>query len=108
MSLAAGKHVDLAISVPCIELWLILHYRDQHAYLSIRAAQHAAKDLTGCGKNLDEEVLDHLAAEYESARSRAVALQRRHELDGTPAPANPQSGIWRLIDCIRDGPGQGH
>lgn len=39
----AGSHgINLAISNPCLELWFILHFEDQIAYLERQAAQSRA------------------------------------------------------------------
>jgi hypothetical protein len=31
---------------------------------------------------------------------RAQQLDKKHEEDGTPTPANPSTGVWRLIERI--------
>lgn len=44
--------------------------------------------------------LTALASQYEDARRRAQALDRKHELDGSSPRSNPSSEAWRLIDKI--------
>jgi hypothetical protein len=53
-----------------------------------------------CGKNLDEAALAILATNFAGAKTRDVALDEKHEGDGTPAPGNPSSGVCRVIDAI--------
>ncbi len=99
----ADRHgINLAISNPCLELWFILHSEDQTAYLERHAAQRRAEDLLGCSKVLTDSALGALAERYDEARRRAVKLDEKHAGDGSPPGDNPSSGVWRLIDLIRN------
>lgn len=98
--LAAANDIELAISNPCIELWFLLHFADQTAYIDRRAAQREAKAHLKCGKNLDDDALDSLAENFALAKERAQRLDEKHRGDGTPAPGNPSSGAWRVVDSI--------
>lgn len=100
IEMAAANGIRVAISNPCIELWFLLHFADQTAYLSRHEAQARAKTHLGAGKGLDGATLELLASRYLDARSRAQQLDTKHEGDGTPAPANPSSGAWRIVDAI--------
>lgn len=75
LELAVSSGVSVSVSNPCIELWFLLHFQGQTA---------AA-----------------LASHYEDARGRAQALDRKHDLDGSPPRSNPSSEAWRLIERIR-------
>jgi RloB-like protein len=98
--LAASEDIRLAISNPCIELFFALHFVEQDAHLGRHAARRLAEEHLACGKALTEQALEALAANYETARERAIALEAGHRRDGTPEPANPSSDLWRLIDSI--------
>jgi hypothetical protein len=98
--LAAAEGIRLAISNPCIELWFLLHFDDQSAYIERHDAQRAAAEHLHCDKKLTREALDALAKNFEEAKKRAVGLEEKHRLDATPAPGNPSSGAWRVVDAI--------
>jgi hypothetical protein len=58
-------------------------------------------DLLGCEKVPTVGALIELVDRYEDARRRAQALDRKHELDGSPSLSNPSSSLWCLVDQIR-------
>jgi hypothetical protein len=99
----AGRHgINLAMSNPCLELWFILHFENQTAFLERNAAQHRAEELLGCSKVLTDSALSALAGNYDEARRRAIKLDEKHAGDSSPPASNPSSGMWRLIDVIRN------
>lgn len=102
--LARDHGVRVAFSNPCIELWFALHFQDQTAYLTRGAAQALAKSFLSCDKNLSAEAKERLLNNYDSARARAIALDEKHESDGSPMGSNPSSGLWRLIDEVKNAP----
>lgn len=97
---AERNSIQVAVSNPCFELWLILHFRDYGAWLDSRNASRLRSDLDGSSdKGLD-------AARYMplifDAAQRAVLLSERHERDGTRFPQNnPSSTMFRLLEAIR-------
>ena len=99
---ASANGVGVAVSNPCIELWFILHFADQTAYLERQEAQRRSRELLGCHKTLTPSALAELGSSYEDARQRARGLDTKHEGDGSPAHSNPSSTLWKLIDRIRD------
>jgi hypothetical protein len=98
--LAGREGINLAVSNPCIELWFLLHFTDQTAYIERHAAQRATRTYLACGKSLTDQALALLEDGFDVARARAQRLEQEHRGDGTPAPGNPGSGLWRLIDSI--------
>ncbi len=97
----AGSHgINLAISNPCIELWFVLHFAEQTAYIDRRSVQRLAKEHLKCGKELDNAALEKMADGFEAAKARARALEAKHVGDATPAPGNPSSDVWRIVDSI--------
>lgn len=100
IALAATNGIQTAVSCPCIELWFLLHFNDQTAYIERHPAQSASRNLLGCEKALTIPALDELAVRFDEAKSRARGLDAKHSGDATPTPGNPSSGVWRLIDSI--------
>lgn len=96
-ALAAKSGLELAISNPCFELWLLLHFADQSAHLPVAdAARKLTRYLPGYDKHLRFADLD---GGYADAVRRAVALERRHqEMDS--ASGNPSTGVYRLMQRI--------
>lgn len=99
--LAGRNDIHLAISCPCIELWFLLHLVDQRAFLDRDAAQRASRAALGCGKELSPAALEKMAELCDTATTRARALEDKHRGDGTPAPGNPSSGAWRLLESMQ-------
>jgi hypothetical protein len=97
--LATEKGVKLAISNPCFELWLILHFEERSAWLDTETAtRERRKHDRSADKGLDAS--RYMALRSEAAR-RAVLLERRHEGNGTAFPNdNPSSGMHLLLASI--------
>lgn len=97
---AEANGIRLAISNPCFELWLILHYRNHGSWLDNGAAVELRRQLDrSTNKSLD-------AAKYmsliEDAVRRAAGLDGRHQRDGSKFPHNnPSSGMHYLIASVR-------
>ena len=97
--LAERHHVRVAISNPCFELWLILHFEDQTAWLDTDAATRLRRRYDGSeGKGLDGPT--YMARRAEASH-RARSLEERHEGNGTEFPHdNPASGMYSFLDSI--------
>lgn len=101
---ARQKGVKVAVSNPCFELWLVLHQQDQTAHIDRKAVQRLAQELGLIkGKRIDDSSFDLLLEKYEDARRRAKGLDRRHKGNLSSPWSNPSTGVWRLVDSIRDG-----
>lgn len=97
---ARDNGIHLAISNPCIELWFLLHFGDQTAYIDRAAAQRNSAEHLSCEKSLSAEALAMLEARHEKAETRARALDVKHAGDGSPPGWNPSSGTWRIVNSI--------
>jgi hypothetical protein len=99
LQLANTNGIHLAVSNPCFELWLILHFQNQTAFLHNRAAEKVSRSLDGRpNKRLD-------AAKYmphrQAAARRAASLVTRHQRDQTPFPDdNPSSTMHELLRAV--------
>lgn len=101
VNLARDHGINLAISNPCVELWFLLHFEDQTAYIHRHDAQKKASQYTHCEKSLDADALRALFANYDTAKGRAIVLERRHAGVTEFPEDNPSSSVWLLIDSIR-------
>ncbi|WP_320068369.1 RloB family protein [Micromonospora sp. RTGN7] len=97
--LATTQGIRLAISNPCFELWLILHFRAQNAFLTTNEAERQSRILDGrSGKRIDGT--RYVEMRRDAAR-RATALGRRHADNQTPFPDdNPSSTFHELLAAI--------
>jgi len=96
---ARANGIQLAVSNPCFELWLILHFQDHAAWLDNSQARRLRGQLDGSSdKGLDAAKYMPLTAD---ATRRATSLDRRHLQDGTVFPHdNPSSGMHCLLAAV--------
>ena len=99
IALASKANVNLAISNPCFELWLALHFQDQTAWLSNDDARRLRRDHDASrGKGLDGALYMPLR---RAAVDRARSLEVIHRDNHTSFPGdNPSSGMYRFIDAV--------
>jgi hypothetical protein len=97
---ARENEIHLAITNPCFELWLILHFNDHGAWLDNDAARRLRRGLDGSSdKSLEAAKYMPLVA---AAARRAADLETRHQRNGAIFPDdNPSSGMHRLIASIQ-------
>jgi RloB-like protein len=95
---ARDNGIKLAVSNPCFELWVLLHFQDQRAHIS-RAQLRAAcrRHLPGYQKELPTETLNPL---YDQAATRARDLDTWQQEQGRQ-DANPSTGVYKLTEAIR-------
>lgn len=93
---ARGNGINLAISNPCFELWLILHFESHSSWLDNDAARRLRRQFDGApDKNLDPSKYMPLVRQ---AMNNVIALAKRHSRDRTGFPHdNPSSGMYLLI-----------
>ena len=94
--------VRLAISNPCFELWLALHFESRTAWLTSDAARRLRrKHDKSSGKEVDGS---QYMPRRDVAAQRARALSAKHAGDGTEYPDdNPSSGMYLLFEAIEAG-----
>lgn len=100
-ALRVAEHggVHVAVSNPCFELWVLLHFVGQTAHLSPKQARdRLRKHLPGYDKHIR---FDDVSAGYADAVRRAQALDVRHTASSTYG-ANPSTGVHRLTERIRE------
>ncbi|MGA3099134.1 MAG: RloB family protein [Bryobacteraceae bacterium] len=98
---ARDNGIEVAVSNPCFELWLLLHFCDQRAHIERGPLQEKCrkcrKEMRGYEKQLPTSLLHTL---YADALQRAMALDEWQERRGC-AEANPSTGVYRLMEQIR-------
>ncbi len=96
---ADANKIKLAISNPCFELWLLLHFQEQSAHIERHDVQSACRDhMPRYGKEVPFElVFPH----YREAVERALALDNWQQEQGRPG-GNPSTGVHRLTERIRE------
>jgi len=95
---ARDNGIELAISNPCFELWLLLHFSDQNAHIERdKLATLLRKHIPRYGKRAP---FDMLRKGYEDAVKRANILGKRCEQDGNKG-GNPSTEVYRLTERIR-------
>lgn len=100
LALAAAKGIHVACSNPCIELWFVLHYEDQNAYIHRHDIQKRSRDLLKCDKHLSEDAMSDLYDRIDAATARASALDTKHLGDGSPSGSNPSTRAAALVGAI--------
>lgn len=97
--MARDNGIQLAVSNPCFELWLVLHLQDQTAHLTTDDAIRLRAKLDGArGKSLEAgRYMEHRNA----AIRRAKHLRRKHLNDGTDFPHdNPSSSFGEFLSQL--------
>jgi hypothetical protein len=96
--MARDNEIYMAISNPCFELWLLLHFRESPGM------QHRDKVrqlLKGCVPQYDKHVdYQVYSAGYSQAVIRAQRLDQSAASDGESG-RNPTTGVYKLTELIR-------
>ena len=95
--MARDNQLELAVSNPCFELWLLLHFRESPGAQHRRHLQRKLKKfLPGYDKHFDFELV---ADRVDQAVKRAGRLDQQARRMGEPF-LNPTTGVYRLIESI--------
>lgn len=105
VQMARDNGINVAISNPCFELWLVRHYADHERWIDNDDCGSLRRQHDGSqGKGLD-------GAAYMPLRGQAI--QRAQRLAMLHASANrelpddnPSSGLYRLLEAIEPVEGQ--
>jgi RloB-like protein len=98
LQVARDNGVELAISNPCFELWLLLHFREspgmQHRH---KLKEMLKTHVPGYDKRVEYAIYSD---GYSNAVVRAIRLATNAPTPGG-FPPNPSTGIFRLTELIR-------
>jgi hypothetical protein len=97
--MARDNGMRLAISNPCIELWLWLHFAEQPG---MRHRQELQRMMRQYIAEYDKHVeFSHYAGGYNDAVRRASRLDSDAAAAGESG-RNPTTGVWQLTETIRE------
>jgi len=104
IALADEKDIRCAISNPCFELWLLLHFCDHTGHLSTDGACKLLESRKYCGYTVADKRFDvaTVLPLKQAAADRAEQLAKKH----TQLPLesrNPGSTFHLLLDSLRNG-----
>lgn len=101
---ARQSGVEMVVSNPCFELWLVLHVQNQTGYIHRHDVQRLSEKvgLTN-GKKIAETAHHTLIDAFDIAKERAQTLDELHAGNDSPDRSNPSTDVWRLVDQLRDG-----
>ncbi|MEV6984129.1 RloB family protein [Sphaerisporangium sp. NPDC051017] len=96
---AAKSNVNVAVSNPCFEFWLLLHFVNRRGHLNSYKQANAL---------LCKHLRDYDKAQLDCANFQDkidIACARAKDIDETREKpyANPSSGMWRVIGQISPG-----
>ena len=95
---ARDNGIALAISNPCFELWVLLHFQDQRRHIERGGVQKLCrKYLPGYDKVLP---CDDLIPHYGDALKRAVDLDK-WQASRNNSGANPSTGVYQLTERVK-------
>lgn len=91
---AQDNQIFVAVSNPCFELWVLLHFEDQRKHIGRHAVQSRCRQhLPGYNKDLP---CDKLMPGREEALRRAEDLWKWQEGRGNVG-GNPSTDVYRLV-----------
>jgi len=96
---ARDNGIKLAISNPCFELWLLLHFREQNAHIERKPVATLLK--THIRNYHKHGPFAALRGRYPEAVQRAQILDRRHADIGSES-GNPSTSVYLLTERIRE------
>ncbi|MFE3183880.1 RloB family protein [Streptomyces violascens] len=105
LKLARQAGVNMAVSNPCFELWLLLHLKDVSAYQTSAGAQSALEKAADCGYTAEHKHLDYAklrgpdGGRHAKARERAQKLRMGSEIGHR---ANPWTDVDVLVELLRE------
>jgi hypothetical protein len=101
IAIAKANEINLAISNPCFELWLALHFKDHRGWLDNDDARRLRRSHDG---QVDKGVIGNLyMPRREAAAKRAILIDRMHTKNATPFPHNnPSSGVYQILASLAE------
>jgi hypothetical protein len=95
---ARDNGIKLAISNPCFELWIVLHFEDQRKAIDRAKLQRVCqKYIPGYQKDVPFE---KLKPHYEAAVQRALDLESWQKTRGCSDETNPWTGVHHLTEML--------
>ena len=97
-TMSTDNGIHLAVSSPCFEIWLILHFQDSPGGMHHQKLQKLMKKhIPNYNKRVEYADYEH---GYPDAVRRATKLAEQARIVGNPL-YNPSTGVYRLTELIR-------
>ena len=97
---AKGNRFEVAYSVPCFELWYLLHFIPQTAAIERHVVRQKLKEFPGLAGYDKEGLYTVLIDKLSDARQNAAALRAYHERNNNPEISNPVTRVDELVAKI--------
>ena len=99
---ADRHHIRCAVSNPCFELWLLLHFQEPPGARNAKSLlDMLKKHLGNYGKRLSRPVLDKLHTGRRVAMDRARKLHQQAREEGEPW-RNPVTTVYELVEFLHE------
>ncbi len=103
---ARSKGFGYVLSVPCLEIWFILHYElftrpeERHDVQKLSKAKLPTAPLNQGAKTLNRLQVDALYDRHTAAIANAKALERENKKAGKIFPENPSTNMYELVEYL--------
>jgi RloB-like protein len=94
----ADLSVQLIVSNPCFELWVILHFIDHRAHAA--SYEQIKPIVRKVAPNYDKSSLDFMRHGYADAYLLAAQRAKALEPSGADHSANPSTNMWQLVQAM--------
>ena len=100
---AKANKIHLALSVPCFEIWLLLHFRNQTAHIEREDTVKTLKNdfIQNYEKNMTG-IFEKLKSNQVEATNRAQSLRAMHESNYESKYKNPSTTVDELVSFINE------
>lgn len=97
---AKDNKVDVALSNPCFEFWILLHLRDGgKPYRNCKEVIHDLANALGRPYGKGDDIFEELFPYIQDAIRRATNLEQRQAYDRTKFP-NPSTQVHHLVKFL--------
>ncbi len=90
---------QIAISNPCFELWLLLHFEEAHPPVGCKCGEIASR-LSAVVGGYDKTACDRLPIDAEMVRA-AVARAKALDIDLSLIPAAPLTRVYQILEVLQ-------
>ncbi|MEW9552131.1 RloB family protein [Nonomuraea sp. NPDC050783] len=98
LTTAHRERVDLVVSTPCFELWILYHFEEYAAACDQeRVRRRLGRHIKDYDKHLGR---DFPFSRHELARERAERMDPDH-YEPNRKGRNPSTNVWLVVDAIR-------
>lgn len=99
IEMANKAEINVAVSNPCFEIWLILHQNEHSSFVSSKGAAEGWTKCSGrTGKQLAKADIE---GKFEIAKQRAVRLDEMHKRNSNRFPKNnPSTSVYKLVEML--------